>query len=346
MLLYLTRWVTHLCAPTFVFLAGTSAWLQRTHGKPPGELARFLATRGLWLIALELTVIGFAWSFSLPYLIFLQVIWAIGAALVALAALVWLPRAALLALGIVIVAGHDLLDGVPGPAGGLPAALWTALVAPGPIRHAGELLAFVPYPALPWLGVLLLGYGLAPWFLLPQPVRDRRFPALGLALLALFGVLRGANLYGTPQHWALQPTLTQTLMDVMRVEKYPPSLLYVCATLGLVFLAMPLIDRAGGALARVLLVFGAVPLFAYVLHLYLAHALAIVLRLATGQSTAGLHDLVRNVFFHPERLQGSGFALGLVYLAWLALLLALYPLCRWYADLRRRRRDWWWLSYL
>ena len=345
-LLYATRWVTHLCAPTFVFLAGTSVWLQRARGRGTRELSWFLLTRGLWLVVLELTLIGFAWSFSFPYLIFLQVIWAIGCSMALLAALVWLPRAAVLGLGVLIIAGHNLLDPLSAPQLTAGAGLWTALMAPGPLPPHGYPLAFVPYPVVPWLGVMLLGYGLGPWFLLPARQRLTRFVTLGIAMLVLLVVLRGGNLYGTPQAWSVQPTLPQSAMDFLRVEKYPPSLLYVCATLGLLFTLLPLIERWRGPVARALLVFGSVPLFAYVLHLYMTHLLAILERRATHQSTAGMYDVIRNAIFHPSALQGTGVALPVVYLSWLGVLLVLYPLCLWYSRLRQRHRDWWWLSYL
>jgi uncharacterized membrane protein len=345
-LLYATRWITHLCAPTFVFLAGASAWLQRERGKSAPDLARFLLARGLWLVFLELTLVGFAWSFSLPFLLALQVIWAIGWSMVGLAALVRLPRAAVLVLGLLIIAGHNLLDPLLPARFGNLADVWMALHAPGLWRYHGMPFAFDAYPVLPWLGVMLLGYGLAPWFLLPAAPRDRRFLSLGAALLALFLLLRYFNGYGDPQPWTVQASFGQSVMSFLRVQKYPPSLFYVCATLGLMFLSVPLVSRWRGPLARVVLVFGSVPLFAYVLHLYLAHALAILLRLATGQSIAGQIDLVRVQFTHPELLAGTGFSLAVVYATWIAVLVILYPLCRWYSRLRQRHRDWWWLSYL
>jgi len=345
-LLYVTRWVTHLCAPTFVFLAGTSAWLQRERGKSAPELARFLLTRGLWLVFLELTLVGFAWSFSFPFLLALQVIWAIGWSMVGLAALVRLPRVTVLALGVLIIAGHNLLDPLQPARFGNLADTWMALHVPGLWRHDGVPFAFEAYPVLPWLGVMLLGYGLAPWFRLPPAQRDRRFLGLGAALLVLFLLLRYFNAYGDPQPWSVQASFGQSVMSFLRVQKYPPSLFYVCATLGLMCLSVPLISRWRGSVARVVLVFGSVPLFAYVLHLYLAHALAILMRLATGQSIAGQIDLVRVQFANPEQLASSGFSLPVVYATWLAVLVMLYPLCRWYSGLRQRHRDWWWLSYL
>jgi uncharacterized membrane protein len=344
-LLYATRWITHLCAPTFVFLAGTSAWLQRARGKTPRELSRFLLTRGLWLVVLELTVIGFAWSFSLPFMFLLQVVWAIGWSMVVLAALVWLPRPLVLGLGVLILAGHNLLDPIKPAQWGAWGDLWTALHVPGLWSHAGAPYALDAYPLLPWCGVLLFGYGMGPVFLAPGARRTRLLTGLGLGMIALFLVLRYFNLYGDPNTWGPRPTLTQSAMDFFGVEKYPPSLLYVCATLGPVFVLIPLIEHWHGRAARFFMVFGAVPLFAYVLHLYLVHAAAIGLRLASGQSLVGQFDELRMNVLHRSLLEGSGFPLAVVYATWIGIVLALYPACRWYAGVKARRHDWW-LSYL
>jgi len=345
-LLYATRWITHLCAPTFVFLAGTSAWLQRARGKTAAELSRFLLTRGVWLVLLELTVIGFGWSFSLPFIIFLQVIWAIGCSMVLLAALVRLPRGLVLALGVLIIVGHNRFDPLTPQDFGAWADVWMALHVSGLWMRNGVPVALDFYPIVPWLGVMLFGYGLAPWFLMVPAARDRRFVALGAAMLALFLLLRYFNLYGDPHPWAVQAAAAQSVMSFLRVEKYPPSLFYVCATLGLMFVLVPLFSRWRGRIARAILVFGSVPLFAYILHLYLAHTLAILMRLAAGQSIAMEFDQMRIAVLHPELFEGTGFSLPVVYGAWLTVLLLLYPACRWYSRLRQRHRDWWWLSYL
>jgi uncharacterized membrane protein len=345
-LLYATRWVTHLCAPTFVFLAGASAWLQRARGRTAAELSWFLLTRGLWLVLLELTVIGFAWSFSLPFIIFLQVIWAIGCSMVLLAALVGLPRGLVLASGVLIIVAHNLLDPLKPAQFGAWAQAWMALHVSGLWMHNGTPVVFDFYPVVPWLGVMLFGYGLAPWFLMAPTARDRRFVALGAGMLALFLLLRYFNLYGDPHPWAMQASCAQSAMSFLRVEKYPPSLFYVCATLGLMFVLVPLFSRWRGPTARAILVFGSVPLFAYILHLYVAHTLAILMRLAAGQSIAMEFDLMRNMVLHPELFAGTGFPLAVVYASWIGVLAILYPLCRWYSGLRQRHRDWWWLSYL
>jgi uncharacterized membrane protein len=344
-LLYATRWITNFCAPTFVFLAGASSWLQRARGKTPRELSLFLLSRGLWLVLLELTVLGFGWSFSLPFMLFLQVIWAIGWSMVGLSALVWLPRMAVLAIGVLIMLGHNLLDPITPAEWGSLANLWTALHVPGVWSHHGVPYALDAYPLLPWFALMLFGYGMGQVFLAPTTTRDRTFVTLGFAMIAAFLILRFLNLYGDPRPWSLQATLGKSVMDFLRVQKYPPSLFFVCATLGPVFVVMPLIERWRGTWARFFLLFGSVPLFAYVLHIYLAHVLSIVLRIATGQSLVGQFDEVRAMVLNPQVLGTSGFSLPVVYVAWIAIVAMLYPLCRRFAGVKQRRRDWW-LSYL
>lgn len=343
-LLYATRWITHLCAPSFVFLAGVSAWLQFARGKGTARLSRFLLTRGLWLVLLELTVISFGWAFTFG-LLFLQVIWAIGWSMVVLAALVWLPRTAVLAIGIAIIAGHNLLDPVQPAQLGTFADVWTVLHEGGLVVRDGAPVAFTPYPILPWAGVMALGYGLGDIFTRAPRQRDRMLIALGTVMIGLFVLLRLLNRYGDSQPWSAQGDAGATLMSFLDVTKYPPSLMFVCATLGSALLLMPLLGRLRGPAARVLLAYGSVPLFAYVLHIYIMHALAVLAALATGRNPAYLIDFVSNSFLQPQLLVGTGYPLAVVYLVWAFILAILYPLCRAWSDLKRRRRDWW-LSYL
>jgi uncharacterized membrane protein len=342
-LIYVTRWVTHFCAPTFVFLAGVSAWLQGAKGKDRAQLSRFLVTRGVWLAVLEVTVVAFGWSFSIPLLPHLQVIWAIGCSMIVLGALVWLPSAAVLAVGIAIVAGHNLLDATHAPQMGSFATLWQLLFENGMVTWNGRPVLAIYYAIVPWLGVMALGYGLGPVFLSPR--RDRVLVSLGAALMAAFVVLRFLNGYGDPLPWSAQPTPGQTAMSFFNVQKYPPSLSYVCATLGPMLLLVPLFDRARGPLVQVFRTYGAVPLMAYVAHLYVMHALAIAAHAAAGQSTAGLFNTIANFMLHPEVFGNTGFSLPVVYAAWLTVLALIYPLCRWWAGVKQRRRDWW-ISYL
>src|ERR1700733_12471220 len=344
-LLYATRWVTHFCAPTFLFLAGVSAWLQRARGKSRRELSLFLLQRGLWLVVLEVTVLGFGWSFSLPFMLFLQVIWAIGWSMAALAGLVWLSRRGGLGIRAALIVGPNLLGPIASAQLGSFADLWTVVHAPGLLLFRGVPYALDLYSLLPWFGVMAFGYGLGQWFQAAPATRDGLLVSLGLAMIGAFLVLRFINAYGDPQPWAPQEDLRKSVMAFLNVQKYPPSLMFICATLGPVLTLMPLIERWRGTWARVFLTFGSVPLFFYVIHVYVAHALSIGLRVATHQSFAGQFDELRTLVLHPKALQGSGFSLPVVYVAWIAILAVLYPLCRWFAGVKERRRSWW-LSYL
>jgi uncharacterized membrane protein len=211
----------------------------------------------------------------------------------------------------------------------------------GPILVDGARVGSVSYPVLPWIGVMALGYGLGPLFLAPAEKRDRILLALCLAMLAIFVVLRGFNLYGDPRPWIPREELVRSVMAFLNVQKYPPSLLYVLATLGISFLLMPLLARLRGPMVRVLQDFGAVPFFFYVVHLYVVHALAIAINAALGRDVSVLFDF----FVNMGRPRDLGFPLGGVYIAWIVVLALLYPLCRWWATVKRTRKNWW-LSYL
>lgn len=338
-LLYSTRWITHLCAPTFVFLSGVSAWLQLARGRSRGAVARQLFTRGLWLVVLELTVVSFAWAWSFPYLVFLQVIWAIGVSMMVLAGLVFLPANVVLGIGVVIVAGHNAL----------------AAINPASLGAAGPALGFlfgptiIPtwlvsvYPIVPWMGVMLLGYGLGRLFV---EAKDARKVALvGAGMLALFVLLRATNLYGNPVPWTPQPDIGGSVMTFLDVSKYPPSLQFVCVTLGVVFVLYPLLAKLRGPVASLLLTYGSVPLMAYVAHIFVVHLVAVLSRVVTGQDASGLSNAIGKFIFEPTAQQGISFPLWYVYIAWVVVLATILPLCRWWAGVKQRRRDWW-LSYL
>ncbi len=353
--LYTTRWITHLCAPTFVFLSGVSAYLQFAKGKAPPSLSRFLLTRGLWLIFLEVTLLSFGWSFGFPYAFFMQVIWAIGWSMIALAALVWLPRTVVLGIGIAIISGHNLLDPINAQELGSLQLLWTFLHDGGPVFVGEQPIGLIAYPLLPWIGIIAFGYGMGAVFTEEPAKRDRTILFTGLAMLALFLVLRGFSLYGDPtfatgpeavaRDWREQTALGAMIMVFLDVQKYPPSLQFTLVTLGIVFTIWPLLTRIKGPVRSVLNTFGAVPFFFYVLHIYLVHTLAIVANAAVGKPIEGYFDYMINVFLAPEKLQGAGFTLPWIYVAWIVVLALLYPLCRYWQQLKARRRDWW-LSYL
>jgi uncharacterized membrane protein len=333
--LFFTRWITHYCAPTFVFLAGLSAGLlgQRL---APAALTRFLLTRGLWLIALEFTVVNFAWTFNFTYPmgLIMQVIWAIGASLCALAGLARLPRWAIIAVGVALVAGHNTLDSIAPERFGSWATLWKVLHVQGPAPFG-----LVVYPLLPWIGVIALGYACAPLYGQDASVRRRQLLAMGAAACCAFVAVRGLNHYGDPQPWAAQRTGWFSVLSFLNVSKYPPSLDYVLMTLGPALLGLAWLERAQGRLFDALCLVGRVPLFAYVVHLMLVHALAGLTALALGLGSG----VLRNMFmFFPEHW---GFGLPGVYFAWLIVLCLLYPACRWFARVKATRRRWW-LAYL
>jgi uncharacterized membrane protein len=333
--LFLTRWITHFCAPTFVLLAGVSARLT-ARSCTRAELSRFLFTRGLWLIVLEVTLMSLVWTFNVRYDhgLFLQVIWAIGVSMIVLAALVYWPMRYIAALSLVMIFGHNLLDGIEPQSFGAWAPVWSLLHVSQPIPHG-----FVAYPLVPWIAVMSLGYCIGSLFDLEREHRRQWFMYLGAASLTLFVLLRATNLYGNPADWALQSTTVRTLLSFVDVYKYPPSLQYLLLTLGAALLLLAALEPVRGKFAEVLRTFGRVPLFFYVLHIALAHLAAGIIALAMGFGTALLSDDFMQV---PQQW---GFGLPVVYVAWLLVVTTLYPACRWFAAVKRRRDDWW-LSYL
>jgi uncharacterized membrane protein len=337
-LLFLTRWVTHLCAPTFVFLSGCSVYLSAQQRGDRVAVSRFLLTRGLWLVLLEVAVLSvvLTWSYDLTLLL---VIWAIGAGLVLLAGLLWLPRGVLAGLTVAILAGHNL---VPNLAPVTAANAGWALLhnAPFVLPVLGHPV-LVAYSVGPWLGVLLAGYVLGPWFQLPTPQRARRLRWAGAGLLVLFGVLRAANGYGDPAPWRAQPQgLLHTALSFVNVTKSPPSLLFVSLTMGVALLALGRAEAAAGRVSRALRTFGQVPLFYYLLHFgLLSGASWVWTGLAFGRPI--------NLAFAPTSAWPAAYvpSLGRAYLVWIVVVSALYWPCRWYQQFKRRRTDWW-LSYL
>lgn len=329
--LFLTRWVSHMCAPAFIFLAGLSAFLYGL-GRTTGDLSRFLFTRGLWLILIDFTLIKFGWR--LEFDLFRMtggIIFVIGLSMITLAALVWLPRWAIAGLTFAIIAGHNLLDGIRAEElAGAPWA-WHLLHEPGRIYLGDGALLYVLYPLIPWIGVMAAGYLLGPVMQLEARPRQWVLFQLGAAITLGFIVLRATNLYGDPAPWMVQGTWLGTLLSFLNCEKYPPSLLYLMMTLGPALLMLASFEHAKGSFARFLSIFGRVPFFYYVVHIYLVHLLAV----ATAFAMTG--DLLRA----PE----IGIGLGGIYLVWLLVLVLLYPVCRWFAELKSSRRGWWW-SYL
>ena len=337
--LFATRWVTHFCAPVFVFLAGTAAFLSETRGKTKRSLSKFLLTRGLFLVILDPTVIRHSWIWDANWqFTFGQVIWAIGWSMIALAGLIHLPRWAVAAFGIGMVVSHNLLDGITPEQLGAWGGLWKLLHVQAPVEPLPGVTFFVAYPLIPWIGVMAAGYAFGGMLQGDAGQRRRRLLTLGLAMTVFFVVLRAINLYGDPSPWSSQKDAMFTFLSFINCTKYPPSLSYLLMTLGPAITAMAIFDRSLGAVGGVLVIFGRVPMFFYLIHAPFAHVLAAVAALSRYGPQAWNIDA-----FNPPA--DYGYSLPIVYLVWAGIVLVLYVPCRWYAGVKQRRHDWW-LSYL
>ena len=354
--LFLTRWITHYCAPVFVFLAGTGAYLQLARGKSKNELSRFLVTRGLWLIVLELTLVrlGATFSFDYRFLAFLQVIWVIGISMIVLAGLIHLPLKVTAGFGLFMIALHNLLDRftvIPwrGPGTPIPSVsgkLWMLLHQQGgyPIDGWPSPFVFVVYPLIPWIGVMAAGYSLGVLFTNDARRRRKLLLIIGSVATALFIVVRAIDRYGDPAKWSRQKNAIFTVLSFINTTKYPPSLLFLLMTLGPAIAALAWFEVLNrGAIGRFFITFGRVPLFFYLLQWPTAHGISVLLHWTFGKPVAWLFMSPIGIFENPPK--GNGFDLWVVYLSWIVGVALLYPLCKWFAGVKARRRDWW-LSYL
>jgi uncharacterized membrane protein len=339
--LFFTRWITHFCAPVFFLLTGTGAYLS-LRSKSKRELSRFLFTRGLWLIFLELVplrCLGFQFNFDY-HVTMLFILWALGWAMIALSALVYLPTWLVTAFGAVIICTHNLFDSV-----NWSNPLWTILHSPGIVLSTPGHVVRVAYPLIPWIGVTAAGYGLGQIYSWPSELRRRFLVLLGIALTLDFFVLRGINLYGDPNRWAAQKSAAFTVLSFLNTSKYPPSLLFLLMTLGPAMLLLWAVDSGTPRFLRPALIYGKVPMFYYALHIPLIHLLALIVCYARYGHVYWMFqspDLASFPFTPPP---GWGFSLPVIYLVWVIVVLLLYPLCRWFAALKQRRSDPW-LSYL
>ena len=339
--LFLTRWVTHFCAPVFFLLTGTGAYLSLRR-RSRAELSRFLLTRGLWLIFLELVVVRcLAYQFNVDYRVtMLLVLWALGWAMILLAALVHLPVGVTAAIGVVMIAGHNLFDGVRSAN-----PLWSILHSPGFVLNTPEHVVFAAYPLIPWVGVTAVGYALGRIYTWDATRRRAFLLRLGLGVSLAFLVVRGINIYGDPVSWTAQRNALFTVLSFLNANKYPPSLVFLLMTLGPALLFLRAVDERTPRFLRPALVIGKVPLFYFVLHFVLIHLLAVVVcyvRYGSAHWMFESPDLSNYPYTAPP---GWGYSLPVVYLVWAFVVAAMYPLCRWFADLKQRRADAW-LSYL
>ena len=346
--LFFTRWITHFCAPVFAFTAGIGAFLWMGRQRTKLQLSRFLVTRGLWLIVLELTVLR--WILFLQFgwtgqLVILSVIWMLGLCMIVLAALIHLPTRWLATLAVAMIAVHNLFDSVEPSRFGRVAWLWDILHVQSIFPFLGANI-LVAYPLVPWVFVLAAGYCFAP-VLRWEPARRQSFLVrTGVGLSVAFVALRAWNVYGDPAPWSAQQSALFTVLSFLNCTKYPPSLQFLLMTLGLAMTILAWLERMRFSNTNPLIVFGRVPLFYFVVHLAVAHALAILLGLLR-YGWAGFLLLPAPSMGSPAQLfpPNYGYSLPVVYAVYIVVVVMLYPVCRWYADLKQRRHDWW-LSYL
>ncbi|HJQ32227.1 MAG TPA: heparan-alpha-glucosaminide N-acetyltransferase domain-containing protein [Pyrinomonadaceae bacterium] len=344
--LYVTRWVTHVCAPVFVFLAGTSIFLQRRR-KTERRLTFLLLTRGLWLVVVELTLVQLVFNFNWRWDVqLLEVIWAIGASMMVMAALIHLSARWNLLLGALLILGHNAFDGVTVASLGRLGWLWNLLHVPGLVTGppTSPPVIVVAYPLLPWVGVMALGYAFGSVLLEEGERRLRIELRAGALMLVAFALLRLSNLYGDPVGWSAQSNWWRTLLSFFNVQKYPPSLLFLLATLGVSALIMAAIEyaEARGALERtrrVLKVYGRVPLFYFLLHIALVHLLALTAAAAAGGDWRWWLTEFPNGGVLAGHPPGYGYGLGVVWCVWVFVLALCYPACRWYAGVKMRSRN-------
>ena len=348
--LFFTRWITHFCAPIFVLLSGTSIYLQSLR-KTKKQLSIFLIKRGLWLIIAELTIISLAWTFDPFFHIHpLQVIWAIGISMVILGFLIHLPVKIIFSLGLLIVAGHNLLD-IPESAPNFIPGFWWDLLHTGFFKlysYAPGHFVIMVYPFLAWTGVMMLGYCLGVFFSGKYTVtkRIKLLQRLGVGLIGLFVLLRFINVYGDPHPWAVQENGLYTFFSFIKVNKYPPSLLYLCLMMGPSLLLMAMVERIKNRFADIMIVFGRTAFFYYIIHLYLIHLLRAADFFIKGNHT--MQEALQSMTTLPFLfvIPGEGYGLAVVYGIWIAVIILLYPLCKWYDQFKRSHKEKWWLSYL
>ncbi len=347
--LFFTRWVTHFCAPGFMFTAGIGAFLWWQRGRTRKELSLFLLSRGLWLVVLELTVMHFAYDFDLTLRLplLLLVLWGIGICMIVLAALVWLPERVLAIVSVAVIVLHNCLDGIR-PAGfGHFAWIWNLLHVAGPFEFSGTTM-ITGYPLIPWFAVMALGFCAGRLFLLEPARRTRFLVVCGSAAIVSFVIVRALNVYGDPAPWSVQSSPVFSILSFFNTTKYPPSLAFLLMTLGPILLAFAYFERLNLSATNPLVIFGRVPWFYFIVHFFAAHLAAIVLAWFRYGGSA-----LAFVFYRVPSMGGPaqlfpadfGYSLWVAYAVWASIVVGLCPACKWYAGLKAERHNWW-MSYL
>ncbi|MFB9841433.1 DUF1624 domain-containing protein [Mucilaginibacter ginsenosidivorans] len=344
--LFFTRWITHFCAPIFLLLAGTSAYLMGRK-KTKSELSVFLVKRGLWLVFLEMIVVNFGWNFNIAFpMFFFITIWALGVSMIALAALIHLPKRLLLVLSIVVIAGHNLLDNVHVPGNTLAGFGWSLVHDQQFFTWHNEML-LVGYPIVPLFALMSLGYCLGELFTseFDSAKRKKVLSTVGFSALVLFVLLRYSNIYGDPVKWSTQKDGFFTFLSFLNVNKYPPSLLYVLLTIGSACVFLAFTEKLRNGLVNIVSVYGRVPMFYYLIHIYIIHLIAVISSAVTPGQDWHRWLMDKPIWF-TTNLKGYGFSLPVTYLVWIGVVVGLYPLCKRYDAYKQKHKEKWWLSYL
>ena len=344
--IFFTRWITHFCAPVFVFLAGVSAHLYGAK-KSKAALSFFLFTRGIWLVIAELFIVSLEWTFNGTYPFFnLQVLWATGISMIVLSAMIYINKYFILITGILLMVAHNLLDNIHVPGNTSASFLWSVLHEPGYFSF-GYFSFSVRYPVLPWIGIMAVGYALGNLYNLFYDFEKRQRILLlsGCGAIVLFIILRASNLYGDAAHWSFQKNTVFSLLSFLNVTKYPPSLLYILMTMGPAFIFLSLSEKPLNRVTSAITIFGRVPMLYYLLHIFLIHLLALIAVILSGHKWTDM-ILSTRVNTAPQ-LKGYGFNLITVYIIWIGIVIILYPLCKWFDKYKRSHQSSkWWLSYL
>ena len=344
--LFFTRFITNFCAPVFVFLSGTSAFLYGTN-KSKTQLFKFLFTRGIWLIFLEIVVNTFIWTFDVTYSLQLfQVIFAIGFSMICLSLLIYLPKKVILMIGIILVAGHNALDSIVMQGQSFQSIIWYFLHQEKVLGNGSDYMVFLHYPLIPWIGLMALGYLFGTFYQkdFDKTIRKKWLLRIGVGSIVFFFIFRGLNIYGDLAPWTVQDTTAKTILSFFKITKYPPSLLFLCITLGPAMLFLYVYENTKNKVTDFFLVFGRVPLFYYFLHMIVIHVFAIIGLLIFGGNWQDM--IITGKGFMSETLKTYGYPLFVVYLVWIGIVLALYPFCKKYMHYKAKNKEKWWLSYL
>lgn len=349
--MFLTRWITNFCAPAFIFLAGTASFLYKSRGRTNKELSIFLLTRGLWIVFLEFTLVQWGWAFSLSYNnVECQVMWVIGWSMVSLACLIFLHRYLIMVISIIMIVGHNLLDGIKVSSWGSLAWLMEILHVPGSFTIFNKVDVHVLYPLIPWIGVMALGYTMGPLFLKEPHERKKKLLKLGIGMLLAFVIIRAVNVYGDPEVWSMQKNALYTLLSFINITKYPPSLLFLLVNFSILFILLSLLDKDVSFPGRkALLAFGRTPMFYYLTHVPIIHFIAVVCAFFRYGNFKWLFN--NNLAFMtvaeaPNTPQGYGYGLPVVYFVWAFVVIILCPACYWYAGVKKNNPKNKLLSYI